>query len=227
MVRSADFLFSEAKIIIELKVLETEFGLQPQILMKVAELAERYPGVHPDDPRHPLREELLKLLEKPLRKRVAKANQQIKQTKIELGLLEYSGMIVMINDGFRGIPPGYVMGLLGRIMSRANFSTTKCVLYMTNHFIEVPDNPYACLLWSPQYADDADQVLVDFVNDLGRKWRAYMQEIMGVFEYNEEQEWMDVMSLSVVTGTHRNQRYQEPFTEASVVNKRSGRTETT
>src|SRR5260370_11801091 len=85
-VKNADYMFPAARVIAELKVLETEFAHTKQMLDRVDVLASKYPSVSPDDPTKPLRSELLRLLRKPLQRIINAANRQIKETKRELGL---------------------------------------------------------------------------------------------------------------------------------------------
>ena len=116
-VKNADYMFPAAKVIVELKVLQTEFARTKQMLFKVEELA-RYPGIDPDNQTLPLRRELLLLLRKPLQRIVNTANRQLKETKRELGLTDWSGIIVCINDGFRSAPPHLVLDLLTQVLSQ-------------------------------------------------------------------------------------------------------------
>lgn len=207
-VKNADYLFPDARVIAELKVLETEFTHTPQVLAKVKELFRRYPDIDPDDRTQPLRTELIKVLRAPLQRIINKANRQIKETKLELGLLRWRGIIIIVNDGFRGLRPGTVMGLCANILSGKNYTSTDCFIYQTNHCVELPDNPYAVFLWAPLYSDRAGDDLVHFVNDLGRRWRMYAEQVDGPYDYNDEQESSDLANAYVVTGPYRTRRYE-------------------
>ena len=208
-VKNADYMFPAARVIAELKVLETEFAHTRETLEKVDALAEKYPGVHPDDRTKPLRRELLLLIRKPLQRIINNANRQIKDTKRELGLHDWKGIIICVNDGFRSFPPELVRGLLAHILSKTSYTNTDALIYQTNHFIELPDSPYAHLLWAPMYSDSADNDLVDFVNDLGRKWNAYTQTKIGPFDVIQERESLDLSQASVVSSPRRNTPYVE------------------
>lgn len=203
-VQNADYVFPAAQVIAELKVLETEFADAPGMRARIEGLAEKYPGVDPDDPAQPLRREILLELKKPLQRIINKANRQIRETKSELGLPDHRGVLICVNDGFRGIPPGLVIGLIGHIMSGTSYKSITAVIYQTNHYVELEELPFAALLWSPMYADAAGEDLVDFVNDLGRRWRAYAATKEGAPEYSEEREWLDLNAATVVTGPYRN-----------------------
>jgi hypothetical protein len=206
-IKNADFMFPNAKVLIELKVLQTEFAHTKQTLQKVDELIAKYPGMDPDDRTRPLRRELLLLLRKPLQRVINTANRQIKETKQELGLTDWSGITVCINDGFRSAPPLLVLGLLAHVLSKTSYSNTDALIYQTNHYVELPSSPYAHLLWHPTYSDHASDELVQFVNDLGRKWRQFSNVEDGPYDVSEEYETLDLTHASVVTGLRRNIRY--------------------
>ncbi|MFL6759453.1 hypothetical protein [Sphingomonas sp.] len=206
-VKNADYLFPAARVVAELKVLETEFAHTPEMLAKVDHVAAKYPGEHPDDPTTPLRGELIKLLRAPLQRIINKANRQIKETKQELGLVGWRGILIIVNDSFRGLPPGMVMGLIANVLAGQSYSSTDAFIYQTNHCVELPDNPYAVYLWAPLYSDRATDDLVEFINNLGRSWRNYFEAIAGPFDYSAEQESADLANALVVTGPFRHRRY--------------------
>lgn len=185
-VKNADFLFRQARVVAELKVLETEFLDTESMRQKVVDAFNRYDGADPEVQGSPLRRELLKILRAPLQRIVNKANRQIKETKQELGLVGWLGIIIIVNDGFRGLPPGLVMGLIASILNSKSYSSTDCFIYQTNHYVELADNPYAVLLWAPLYNLKADDDLVDFVNDLGRNWRRFAEAKDGLYDYSGE-----------------------------------------
>ena len=109
----------------------------------------------------------------------------------------------MVNDGFRALSPDLVMRLCSDILAGESYSSADAFIYQTNHYIEVPESPYALLLWAPLYAENTGQDLVEFVNDLGRQWRKYAEDVDGPFDYNEEQVSMDLSRSAVVAGPTR------------------------
>lgn len=208
--KKADYMFPDAKVIIEHKILLTEFAHKKNVLDKVDALVAKYPDVDPEDPAKPLHQDLLRLLVNPLQQIVNSANRQIKETKIELGLTDWKGILLCVNDGFRGVPPGFVLRILSHILSKTFYSNTNALIYVTNHFVEVPDSPYAALYWHPLYSAEAAEpgsVLPEFVNDLGRKWREFSAANGGPADYSEERDHVDVSQMSVITGLKRQRPY--------------------
>ncbi len=208
-IKNADYMFPTARVIAELKIIETEFAHTEQTLEKVDALAAKYPNVSPDDATMPLHDELIQIIRKTLQRIINKANRQIKETKIELGLDAWNGVIICVNDGFRGVLPLLSRGLLGDILAKTSYTNTDALIYQTNHFVEIPSSPYALLLWAPMYSPRASDDLVTFVNDLGRKWRAYAESIAGPYDVSTEVETLDLSQASVVSGVYRNKRYVE------------------
>lgn len=206
-VKNADFLFRQARVVAELKVLETEFLDTESIHQKVVHAFNVYAGADPEDQDSPLRRELLRILKAPLQRIVNKANRQIKETKQELGLVGWRGIIIIVNDSFRGLPPGFVMGLIASILDGKSYNSSDGFIYQTNHYVELADNPYAVLLWAPLYDPKADDDLVDFVNDLGRNWRKFAEAKDGPYDYSGEHETMDLATALVLTGPGRQRRY--------------------
>lgn len=209
-VKNADFLFREARVVAELKVLETEFAHSAETIAKIECLAEKYRGVDGEDANEALRRELMKVLRAPLQRIINKANRQIKETKQELGLVGWRGVIIVVNDNYRGLPPGMVMGLIASILGGKSYRSTDAFIYQTNHCVELPDNPYAVFLWAPLYSDRAGDDLVDFINNLGRAWRTYAEAVDGPYDYNDEQEEADLANAHVVTGPFRHRPFFAP-----------------
>ena len=202
-VQNADFMFRHDRVVIELKVLETEFLNAPSVAKKIEDAFDRNPNGDPNDLTGPLGRELFNILRAPLQRIIKKANRQIRETKQELGLAGWRGIIVMVNDGFRALSPDLVMRLCSDILAGESYSSADAFIYQTNHYIEVPESPYALLLWAPLYAENTGQDLVEFVNDLGRQWRKYAEDVDGPFDYNEEQVSMDLSRSAVVAGPTR------------------------
>jgi hypothetical protein len=218
-VKNADFMFPEARVIVELKVVITELAHSEQMLAKVDTLSARFPdGL--SDPR--LQRELFSLLRNPLNRILKSANRQIRETKQYMGLVGWRGLIVLVNDGFKGAPPDLVIGLVGDIMASESYSSCDGLVYQTNHLVELRDNPYANWLWIPMYNPRKTDDFVEFVNHIGREWRAFHEEIDGPFEYSAEQETMDLSNSYVVDGPTRHERYEGP-TEVPKEKPPSGR----
>lgn len=206
-VKNADYMFPRANVIVELKVLETEMAHTAEMLHKVDALIAKYPGVDPDDQQQPLYFELFDLLRAPLQRVIKKANRQIKETKSELQLQSWRGVTVVVNDGFRSVSPGLAITLFSDILAGSSYKNTDAFIYQTNHLVELSETQYAVFLWSPLYRNTAETPeLVNFVNDLGRRWRRYVQAIEPQ-DVDLETEYLDLSKAEVVTGSYRKHQF--------------------
>jgi hypothetical protein len=107
-VKNADYMFPATQVIADLKVLETEFVRRPGMLEKVNGILNK--SMTTDQSLRSLQSELIAILRKPLQRIINTANRQIKETRRELGLSSWSGLIICVNDGFRGVPPWLARG---------------------------------------------------------------------------------------------------------------------
>ncbi len=202
-VRNADYMFPDSKVIIEHKLLQTEFAHSKEVLARVDALIAQYPDSLQGEEPPALHRGLLEVLSKPLQRIVNSANQQIKQTKAELGLADWSGILLCVNDGFRAVPPDVVIKIFGHILAKTSYSNTTAFIYLTNHYVELPDTPYATRFWHPLYSHDASPALQEFINDLGRKWRAFEADHGLPMDFSDERENADLGKMSVIDGPKR------------------------
>lgn len=200
---NADYLIPNANVVIELKVLETEFARQPELKNKI-DLAvadfEKYPPSS-----DALADKVLELLRHPLARIAKKANKQVRETKLHMDLKGWKGLFICINDGFRQFPPQLVEHLFHRVL-HGSCSSIASFVYMTNHYIELPGNPYALELWSPRYREPIDHELVSFVNKLGVEWGKYTESVLGPYDWSGSGQNFDISNARVVTGPIRHYR---------------------
>jgi hypothetical protein len=210
-IKNADYIFRSEKVIAELKIFETEFSHTPEMLRKIEPIIDKYEHIKSNSDIIKLNRAIIDELKAPLRRIINKANRQIKETKTEINCIDYYGLIICVNDGFKNVPPDIIMYMLGSILNGGYFSNTQSIVYLTNHYIEIPSNPYAVLYWSAVYKNNAPDEIVAFVDDLGRKWHDFTEKLIGPFEFRgETPDGSVVIGSSVVSGILRNKRYVGP-----------------
>lgn len=211
-VENADYLFRAEGVVIELKILETQFLRQATMQKRVAAAFRKHPGIDPGDRSKALNRELLNIFRAPLQRIFKKANNQIKSTADTLGLGGVCGILVCVNDGFRDSPPGLVIDLLREILYGPHYRSVSAVIYQTNHYVELEDSPFAHLLWIPSYAEYAPDELVNFIDELGRSWRKYSEEVDGPYDVSVERptSGLDLRQIRVVRGPKRQTQYFDP-----------------
>lgn len=185
---NADYIFPESKIIIELKILETEFGtteaFQAKELALHKDLARRF-GAGPilrgeaqvQDYYAKARRNLYRA---PLARITKKANRQLRETKAALEG-DYRGLLWLVNDGFRLIAADFALRLLWSTLGIRN-SNIDGMIYVTNHYVDLPGSDLANLLWVPAYAEGVGEDVPTFVNWLGHEWFKFCEAELGPFE---------------------------------------------
>ncbi len=83
---------------------------------------------------------------------------------------------MLINDSLKELPPRFVLATLGRILN-GSCSSIRALVYLTNHYVVIPGDEYGRVFWVPLYADENDDDLVSFVNELGKSWFDYCEEL--------------------------------------------------
>lgn len=191
---NADYLFEPANVIAELKCLRTDFAAAPEFKQRTVELAGDYIGngrmafgalfgAKPM-PREFVND-ALRLLRPPLARVLKKANRQLRETKAHLGRSDAMGVALIVNDGFITLEPHFIVGLISNILLNS-YSSIDAFVYITiNHYVLLPKQGVAALLWAPTYSETAPDSLCVFLNELGAEWRVYLDAELGPFEINE------------------------------------------
>lgn len=194
---NADFLFPAVPSIAELKEIQTEFNRLPAFQKGFEALLERLvdtdptwrptllggSGEYPDW----FSREFIRLFRPPISRILKKANRQIRETKEHFKIEAATGILVFVNDGFTALEPHWVRSLACNLLSNS-YSSIDCFLYLTiNRYVEIPGSDVPRLLWMPTYSDRAPHSLVEFVDDLGRKWYDFLESKIGPFTVPREE----------------------------------------
>lgn len=200
--QNADYIFEDKKILIELKILETQFGSTEQFAQKEHDLHKDIAHRFGFGPIVRMEREVAEyyasrrrqMYRAPIARIAKKANNQLRETRQALGDNGYRGILWIVNDNFREIGTDFAVQLLCSTLIGTN-SHVRAFIYVTNHYVAIPGNDYANLLWVPAYADaDADGDLPDFVNWLGSKWGAFCERGIGTFGNQERGSDIDLIA---------------------------------
>lgn len=187
--QNADYVFKAPKVIVELKILETEFGATREFVEKETalhrELAQRF-GLGPilrgeTEPAKFYARAKRALYRAPLGRITKKANRQLRETRQAFGSEDFLGVLWLVNDNFRQIGSDLALDLLGSTLVGQN-SNVRALIYTTNHYVDMPGSDLANLLWVPLYAEDAPDHLREWVNWLGSKWGDFCEQELGPFD---------------------------------------------
>lgn len=203
---NADFIFSDAKVVCELKEIQTEFLETERAYKGVKDLHERLfienpkwkPKILGGTEGYPpwFIEEFFRLARPSIARIIKKANIQIRETKEHFSINEPTGVLIFVNDGFTAFPVDIVAALCGDILTQT-YSSIDCFLYLTvNRYVEIVGSNEPKLLWVPSYSSRAHDSLVDFIDDLGRKWFDFLEKEIGSFTSRTETGVRDVLKNS-------------------------------
>ncbi|RYZ42960.1 MAG: hypothetical protein EOO71_05545 [Myxococcaceae bacterium] len=189
---NADYLLPADKVIIELKILETDFVDTDEFLSKLNDLNYRIfakwgaspMSMNPDVMRDFVNG-FIELFRAPLARIAKKANRQIRTTKEQLKLHDHRGVFLCVNNNLRDLSPTAVLQTFGRILN-GSYSSIDAMVYLTNHYVTIPQSDHAHLLWSPMYSKTAPDSLSESINNLGRKWFDFCEREHGPFDSRYE-----------------------------------------
>jgi hypothetical protein len=174
---NADYIFVESSIVLELKIIETEFGESKEFRKKssalIAKDVEKYGRPQIPLLGRPFTQDFIsgisELYRRPLSRITKQANRQIKATKKHFGIPNGTGILLCVNDNFRGIKPAWIANLFSRIL-KGSCRSIEAVIYVTNHCVTIPKSDVSHFLWVPIYRQNPSKALVDFVNRMGQRW---------------------------------------------------------
>ncbi|WGE81398.1 hypothetical protein NYR66_10840 [Actinobacillus equuli subsp. haemolyticus] len=176
---NADYWFEEEKIVIELKEIETEFLHSQSAKEQFFTLLERLKNNELD--MSSFHSEYIRIARPALGRVLKKANKQLKETKEYLRMPEIRGCVVIVNDGFTSLAHDLVMALLCSHL-KDSYKSIDSLIYLTiNRYVEIQGSDEPKLIWAPVYRDENDDHLVDFVDQLGKKWFDFLEEKLGSF----------------------------------------------
>jgi hypothetical protein len=186
---NADYLFPDAKVVAELKEVQTEFlatrvsreGFEQLLKRLIREDPQWKPAVFGENGECPswFQNEFVRLARPPLSRVIKKANRQLRETKRHFGITAATGVLLFVNDGFTGLAPNLVHALACDLLVNS-YSSIDCFVYLNvNRYIEIAGSDEPKLIWHPTYSDRADQSLVEFIDALGRRWFDFLDGQIG------------------------------------------------
>ena len=197
--KRADYLFRTPGIIAELKCLEhdlftPDYHIKLQALVndwQARGLVGRILGtVQLDLQRLPrqCQTEWLRITERPLnRDIVSRANRQIRETKVALGLPEAKGVLLLANEGNRSMTPANIFTFLSRILSKTKGDETLVcssihwiVLFSTNVAVMNGRDPRPMTFWGAAHRFGPDPVIGRFLAEMNVAWNRHCAEKRGV-----------------------------------------------
>lgn len=113
--------------------------------------------------------------------RVKKANVQIRETKRNLGLKSYSGLLIIANDGLISVPPAAFIDSTWREIVNKKRESISCFIYLTaNLFCRVEGSPFPTVFWMPMSIDESCKISEQFLNQVRNSWQKLVNKKLGI-----------------------------------------------
>lgn len=190
---NADYLFEGRFLVAELKTLQHDYFSDPRVVEKASRIyAEAHTRggtrmvaygrnrVSSDKFDEPYRTQLRDLYRVPFRRVVAKAHDQIVETKQQLGLDGYHGLFLLANQGHTALDPWHVVHLLKETLADATFPDIHYTVFFTvNLKANIAGFPNGAACWLPLVRPGIEPVPANFEKRLRKAWLAEVEKLTG------------------------------------------------
>lgn len=199
---NADYLFPNYEVIAELKCLNEDQIKSKKMREKATRIYNRYAkeGKAPKIPTgitridcdtlpEKFKLEIIELYRSSIHTTLKKANNQIKETKINLNLENHHGLLILANNNHTALSPNIAMSILGNTFSRYTFSSINSVIYFTANLRAThPSIPKDLYVWIQSNRDPSNKCPKQLVHRLKKSWvrNFSLKTNEPVFEYYAE-----------------------------------------
>jgi hypothetical protein len=206
---NADYVFPQDNVVAELKCLTDDKSEDEDLQKKLEELFETaikrgfIPNPGPgrvvlETKGTPLefQREVYAVISRSIKRRLAKANKQIKQTKARLNMSNAQGLVLLCNDGnFRLEPAQWVHAV--RVALGNDFSSINSVVQFTvNMLSTTPMMGQHANLWMSGQRPGIRPVSEDFIHRFGEGWARHFGQILKMpVTWNQSLDVKDIESF--------------------------------
>jgi hypothetical protein len=189
---NADYLFRAENVVAELKTLtedkshdeatQKKFGalFRSWIARKLIPPQPIPSAIYSRDYPMICQKEMYDVWARPVKKHLAKANRQIRETKTQLGLHSAKGLVIVANDGNWAVPPPVLLHILFKSIKSDFHSIDSFVLLTVNMFSSSTRIGNAPVLVWLQGTRDETSFPNEFGDRLGDGWRRFVEMRTGV-----------------------------------------------
>ncbi|HWB59050.1 MAG TPA: hypothetical protein VG733_06150 [Chthoniobacteraceae bacterium] len=188
---NADYVFHFEKIIAELKCLTEDNINSENNAIKVTDLVKAWhldgkikiTNIDESNWRewpNELQNKIFEIKTKSIKRRIQKANVQIRETKRYLKLDDYCGLLVLANDGVFSLPPAAFIHA-AMLALRRDFNEIKYFIFLTaNVFTQLRESPTPTVFWIAMDMQRGARMDSIFTNRLGSNWRNLVCKKSGI-----------------------------------------------
>ena len=192
--RNADYLFRRDLVVSELKCLEKDLFNEAEDTERIMRLIQKWTSSGKITGHKALRwvlgqeklpnecyGDMIKLATRTIETAIRSAKDQIQCTKEYFKLPQAYGLLLIANDGNYFLEHQEFYRLTCRIMASKfmNSSIDGFVYFSANMPVKMPSQRREMLVWIPAYRIDNNDILGNFVNELGANWFSFYQRKIG------------------------------------------------
>ncbi|ELV8657353.1 TPA: hypothetical protein RQJ75_004430 [Vibrio vulnificus] len=181
--QNADYIFPEQKVVAELKSLDEDKILDERNIKKASELYlkdlnnNKAPVVVFGTVQlttagfsEELVEGIKKLYKDPIQRLVKKANKQIRETKSELEVSNYKGLMLIANNNHSALDPDHANQILEEIFRKPDYSSINSVVYFSAGQTSVDSAGREFGIWIEKHREGLPQIESGFLCLLRDEW---------------------------------------------------------
>lgn len=194
---NADYVFHHERLVAELKCLTEDNVNTPNIESKIDALIADWHDQGKIQTKQrdqeswrkmpqELQTKIYEISTKSIKRRIQKANAQIRETKRALGLESYQGMVILANDGIYSLGPAAFINA-AMVALKRDFSEIDYLLFFTaNLFTRLKETPVPALMWIGIDLQRGIKIDGQFIDRLGRDWRLLVCKKTGLPGFDQE-----------------------------------------
>lgn len=203
--RNADYLFPKDDVIIELKILQTDFvaaqkkkldKARKEAITKIHITGSMILGTDKVYPKE-LYDAEFAVLRDALQRITKSANKQIKSSKITLNRVNAKGVVLFLTDGFYSVSPHMMIELLQEPLKRQYTAIDAIVVFSFRRKVTIilDGQPYDYFIFEPRYRSNDSIPFTTFIDRLGSQWFEYLERLSGK-NFNRRTFSFDSLNLS-------------------------------
>lgn len=197
-VLNADYLFPEDNVIAELKCTASDpkdfktynerlFACYRHLGYTDEQIGSKVFGMRP--PPQDVRKRMFNLAKRPVVEAIKYANKQVRSTKILLGRNDAKGLLLLANDNNYGFTPAQFLSVISTAFANIENPHLDAIVFLTPNVQYDDKTGILQSYWIPIY-NVGSEAFSDFVNDLGRAWGEYTEDLHGSSDFRTEQDHM-------------------------------------
>lgn len=138
-----------------------------------------------------LQKQLYRIFTNNIKRRISKANRQIRETKRELRLDQYAGLLIIANDGILSLPPPAFIHAV-QLALQQEFREIRHFIFLTaNVFTQTREVPVPSLFWISFDMQDGPRIDPVFLERLGHSGQKHCTDLLGVASFSHEMQDME------------------------------------